>query len=64
MGSITRNIRRNIAANKAKEDGFKRSTYFEWRRSYIEQLLKTLKNPKTSKKERKEAIKDLKSLKF
>ena len=64
MGSMTRAIRRNIVANQAAKEGFKRADFFAWRRQYIKQLEATIDNPKSSKKEIKEAKEALKGLRF
>ena len=64
MAKLTRAIKRNAAANAAAKEGFKRNDFFAWRRSYIEQLNRTIKNPKSSEKEKAQALIDLKTLKF
>lgn len=64
MAKLTRAIKRNANANAAAKEGFKRADFFAWRRSYIEQLNRTINSPKTSKEEKEQAIKDLKTLKL
>ena len=64
MANMVRAIRRNIAANEAAKEGFKRADFFAWRRQYIKQLEATIDNPKSSKKQIKEAKEDIRKLSF
>ena len=64
MATVTRKIRRNIAAKQGKKEGLNRAKFFEWRRQYISQLYLVINNPKSTKKDVKQAKESLTNLRI